>query len=87
MQDDPLADGIAILGVVLDQIMVECADVIVAKDRPGDLAGRLFEADGGQTRRAGDRGLVARSVGWGMPVAVTLIIFCGLAHGFCSISE
>ena len=62
MDDDPLADRIAGLGVVQDQVVVERAKIVVAEGRPGDLGQRVCSSDSSASAgERGDGGLVVRA--------------------------
>ena len=63
VDDDPLADRHAALGVVEDQVVVERAELVGAKDRRGHFRERLLQRDQRQARAAQDAGLVGRRIG------------------------
>src|SRR6185312_11197436 len=72
MDYDALADGIAILGVVADQIIVERAEIVVAEHRTRDLRDRVLDRQQRLARRAQHRGFVAGRMCRWMDRAVAL---------------
>ena len=62
VDDDALADRHAVLGVVEDQVVVERAELVGAKDRRRHFGERLLQRDQRQLRAAQDARLVLRRV-------------------------
>src|SRR5690606_24165294 len=94
VDDDARTDRtLAWAGVVVDQVVVELTDDVVAETRTGVLRNRALQRQQGTLRRAHDRGLVPRRVCLGVPVEVALeertclrqpVGAYGIAH--CSLS-
>ncbi len=59
MHHDPFADGIAVLGVVADQVVVERPDVVMTEHRTGDFRDRAVQRQQRIPRRAQHRRFVA----------------------------
>ncbi len=72
VDDDALADGIAVLGVIADQVVVERPEIVVAEHRSGDLRDRILQRQQRLARRAQHRGFVAGRMRRRMDGAVAL---------------
>ena len=83
VHDDPLADRLAAVRVVADEVVVERAEVGMAERRPGDLAQRVLQRQQRVARRAGDAGLVGGRQGRRVQRPVALEELGG--SGRCSI--
>ena len=77
VQNDPLAHRIAAMVKILDQVMVQSAQIVVAKGRARDLGQALLHGQKRLLGRAWHAGLVAGVIGWRVQRAVTHVEFSG----------
>ena len=75
MHDDALADGLAILRVIADHIIVERVDPAFAEHRPRGFTGRLAQRQQSPPWRAQNRCFVTGGIGWRMPEPVAAVEF------------
>ena len=78
VDDDAFAHRISGFGVVLDKVVVQGANIAVAKGRAGDFRHRSLQRQKRLTRAAGQAGLVGLRIGGRMPEPVALVEFGGL---------
>ena len=80
VDDQALADGLAGLGEVGDEVVVARAQSIVPEHRPGHLGDRRLHRQQRALRRAQHRGLVLRRQGRRVPAAIALVERAVMRH-------
>jgi hypothetical protein len=73
VHEDALTDRIAVMGVVLDQAVIERTKIAVSESGSGDLAQRALQLDECQAGRARTACLVVRRQRWWMQRPVALM--------------
>jgi hypothetical protein len=81
VHDDALADRLAAMGVVADQVVVERAEVGMAERRPGDLESEFCSDSSAKRGERGSRGLVVGRQRRRVQPPVALVELGRLAHG------